>query len=185
MYHLLYWTIRPSNVFTVPLDIRSGIPLQLQTLHTTSYNWRLKKIYIDTSYVYIYFNLSAPRSLLFSQTYILFLFYFNNTVILFYLILRGYAVFFDRSCPDDHIPDWNPQYDPIVFAVPLEAYPTPISNQTFVSTDTLISAAARSFIKQHKSPVHPSNNSRRLFFFFFLILLIADGPHNYHPTCGH
>ena len=24
-----------------------------------------------------------------------------------------------------------------------------------------------------------------IFFFFFLISLIADGPHHYHPACGH
>ena len=24
-----------------------------------------------------------------------------------------------------------------------------------------------------------------LFFFFFFISLIADGPHHYHPACGH
>ena len=23
------------------------------------------------------------------------------------------------------------------------------------------------------------------FFFFFLISLVADGPHHYHPACGH
>ena len=26
---------------------------------------------------------------------------------------------------------------------------------------------------------------RTTFFFFSLISLIADGPHHYHPACGH
>ena len=38
-------------------------------------------------------------------------------------------------------------------------------------------------------PIGPSTHSSTViyctFFFFFLISLIADGPHHYHPACGH
>ena len=28
-------------------------------------------------------------------------------------------------------------------------------------------------------------NEHRVWYFFFFISLIADGPHHYHPACGH
>ena len=32
---------------------------------------------------------------------------------------------------------------------------------------------------------NPINSATFFFFLFFFISLIADGPHHYHPACGH
>ena len=36
-----------------------------------------------------------------------------------------------------------------------------------------------------RSSVSRANSSGFFFFFFSFISLIADGPHHYHPACGH
>ena len=65
-------------------------------------------------------------------------------------------------CPADHVPDWQPR----ILLGMVDARSVNVKNTTV----------------QYRDSFKPSRDG---LFFFSLISLIADGPHHYHPACGH
>ena len=71
---------------------------------------------------------------------------------------------------------------------------SPFTPKNLVSRDGFGSSVSRQPVHLHtqaESGVYLRDSSRVprrrpfFFFFFFFISLIADGPHHYHPACGH
>ena len=71
-------------------------------------------------------------------------------------------------CSADHEQDWQPY-----LVVPYSCY---VFDHSYIHTKTYYAVLG----------ITPTNQSLSFFSFFFsFISLIADGPHHYHPACGH
>ena len=79
-------------------------------------------------------------------------------------------------CPADHVPDWQPR----VLLGMVEARSVNVKKTT-TTTISCLPMVTKGL------PFSPDSRQHSFFFFFpfSFISLIADGPHHYHPACGH